>query len=77
MDRRCCSFFRLDLIPLAVLLFAPVTNLWAQPIQTDSLANYRQAALRGGDPDRGKGVFDSKEASCLKCHTLEGTERRA
>ena len=77
MDRRFCSFFRLDLIPLAVLLFAPVTNLWAQPIQTDSLANYRQAALRGGDPVRGKGVFDSKEASCLKCHTLEGTERRA
>jgi putative heme-binding domain-containing protein len=77
MDRRFCSLFPLYLIPFAALLVAPVTKIGAQPNQADPLASYRQAALRGGDPVRGKGVFDSKEASCLKCHTLEGTERRA
>src|SRR5579859_1535160 len=45
--------------------------------EKDLLAEYRTAALNGGDPARGKTVFESNEAGCKKCHVFEGDERRA
>lgn len=41
------------------------------------LEQQRQAAMAGGDPVRGKVVFESKEAACRKCHTAGGAERLA
>ena len=43
----------------------------------DELADYRAAGLKGGDPARGKVVFESDEAACKKCHVLKADERLA
>ena len=40
-------------------------------------AKYQQAALAGGDSERGKKVFASEKAGCAKCHVIEGDEQRA
>jgi putative heme-binding domain-containing protein len=52
-------------------------QLCGQPDDKELLAQYRNAALLGGDPARGKVVFESKEAGCKKCHVVGGNERRA
>ena len=60
------------------LLFTCLTNrLGGQQIETDELAQYRQAGLNGGDAARGKAVFESDKAGCTKCHVFRGDERRA
>jgi putative heme-binding domain-containing protein len=60
------------------LLFTCLTNrLGGQPIETDELAQYRQAGMSGGDAARGKAVFESDKAGCKKCHVFRGDERRA
>ena len=41
------------------------------------LAEYRVAAVKGGNADRGKAIFKSKEAACSKCHILSGMEKKA
>ena len=63
---------------LSGLLFIGLTNRTeGQPNQNDELARYRQAGLNGGNPVRGKAVFESEKAACTKCHVLKGDERRA
>jgi putative heme-binding domain-containing protein len=63
---------------LFCFLFTCLTNrLCGQQDEKEVLAKYRQAALTGGDPARGKVVFESKEAGCNKCHVFGGDERRA
>jgi putative heme-binding domain-containing protein len=60
------------------LLFTCLTNrLGGQQSETDELAAYRQAGLNGGDPRRGKTLFESEAVGCKKCHIVEGDERRA
>ena len=63
---------------LCGLLFAGLTNrAGGQPNEKDELAPYRQAGLNGGNPARGKAVFESDRAGCTKCHVIKGDERRA
>ncbi len=46
---------------LCGLLFTGLTNrLSGQQNETDELAAYRQAGLNGGDPKRGKALFESE-----------------
>ncbi|MHB1561820.1 MAG: hypothetical protein ACYC61_30590, partial [Isosphaeraceae bacterium] len=63
---------------LCGLLFAGLTiRAEGRPDEKDELAPYRQAGLNGGNPARGKAVFESDRAGCTKCHVFEGSERRA
>ncbi len=63
---------------LCGLLFTGLTNrVSGQHNETDELARYRQAALLGGDPARGKTLFESEAVGCKKCHVFQGDERRA
>ena len=63
---------------LCALLFTGQANrLVGQQIEKDELAVYRQAGLSGGDPVRGKAVFESDSAGCRKCHAFAGEGRRA
>ncbi len=63
---------------LCALLFTGLTNrLGGQQIEKDELAAYQRAGLSGGDPARGKAVFESDRAGCRKCHVSKGEERRA
>jgi putative heme-binding domain-containing protein len=63
---------------LCSLLFACLTDrLRGQQNEKDELARHRSAGLNGGDPARGKAVFETDEAGCKKCHVLKGDERRA
>jgi putative heme-binding domain-containing protein len=63
---------------LCGLLFTCLTNrLGGQQNETDELAKYRHAGLNGGDPARGKTLFESEGVGCQKCHVLKGDERRA
>jgi len=64
---------------LTLLLFsANLGNpVGAQDAKTALLASYREAAMKSGQPDRGKIVFESQEAACKKCHVLAGDEQRA
>jgi putative heme-binding domain-containing protein len=52
-------------------------RLGGQQIEKDELAAYRQAGQSGGDPARGKTVFESDPAGCRKCHAVKGNERQA
>src|SRR5437588_5389254 len=62
---------------LCGLLLACLTNrLNGQQNQKDELAGYRQAGLDGGDPARGKAVFESDKAGCKKCHVFKENEFR-
>lgn len=54
-----------------------VDGLYGQHEDKELLAEYRGAALLGGDPARGKVVFESKEAGCKKCHVIGGDQRHA
>jgi len=45
--------------------------------EKDELAGYREAGLKGGDPTRGKAVFESDTAGCKKCHAFKGDARLA
>ena len=60
-------------------MVAPVGRVQAQDNKEDKkiLAEYRTAASKGGDVERGKVVFKSKEAACAKCHILSGMEKKA
>jgi hypothetical protein len=63
---------------LCGIVFAGLSNrAEGQPNQKDDLAPYRQAGLIGGNPARGRAVFESDKAGCTKCHVLRGDERRA
>jgi putative heme-binding domain-containing protein len=62
---------------LCALLFTCLTNrLAGQQIDKDELAAFRRAGPSGGDPVRGKAVFESDGAGCRKCHALTGEGRR-
>jgi putative heme-binding domain-containing protein len=63
---------------LCSFVFAGLTNrAEGQPNEQHELAPYRQAGVHGGNPARGKAVFESDKAGCTKCHLFQGTERRA
>ncbi|MDR3623378.1 MAG: CehA/McbA family metallohydrolase [Paludisphaera borealis] len=63
---------------LCGLLFGGLTDrLSGQQIEKDELAAYRQAGLNGGDPARGKVLFESDAVGCKKCHVFKGDERGA
>jgi len=57
------------------VLVAPA--LIAQDNVKQIVAQYRATAIQGGDAQRGKTVFDSKQAACAKCHIVTGNERKA
>ncbi|MEK6233942.1 MAG: c-type cytochrome, partial [Planctomycetales bacterium] len=63
----CCS---------ALLPWALAGDLPAQDDAKAVLAAYREAAMKPGDPARGKTAFESKEAACSKCHLISGDELR-
>ncbi|WP_165223419.1 CehA/McbA family metallohydrolase [Aquisphaera insulae] len=67
----------LAIVSSFILLAALPLALAVRTIERDDLAVYRQAGLVGGDPARGKAVFQSTEVGCAKCHVVEGDERRA
>ena len=50
---------------------------YGQAADNGAIAAYRTAALRGGDPGRGKTIFESTAAGCQKCHSFEKGQRRA
>jgi putative heme-binding domain-containing protein len=52
-------------------------QLSAQETEKQILARYRATALKGGDVERGKAVFASKQSACAKCHIVMGKERKA
>ena len=63
---------------LCGLLLPCLTNrLSSQPIETDELAKYQRAGLNGGDPKRGKTMFESEAVGCGKCHVVHGRRTRA
>jgi putative heme-binding domain-containing protein len=65
-------------IGLCGLLVSCATNrLDGQQIEKDQLAEHRRAGLTGGDPARGKALFESDEVACKKCHVFKSDERRA
>ena len=43
----------------------------------DELADFRAAGLKGGDPARGRAVFESEGVGCRKCHAIKADERLA
>ncbi len=52
--------------------------LYAQQAEKNELGLYRQAGQNGGEPTRGKAVFESDKAGCRKCHVAaQGRERHA
>jgi putative heme-binding domain-containing protein len=60
------------------LLFTCLTGrLAGRQVETDELAQYRQAGLKGGDAARGRAVFESDRAGCKKCHVFRGDTLRA
>ena len=61
----------------ALILAVTAPTLVAQDNAKEILGQYRVAALKGGDAQRGKAVFESKQASCAKCHIVAGEERKA
>ena len=58
---------------LALRLATPVVAQSDNELTT----RYRAAAMESGDADRGKVIFESKEAACRKCHTIAGSEQLA
>ena len=63
---------------LSTLIVAMTTSLLlAQDVDKETLEKFRSAARSGGDAQRGKLVFESKQAACGKCHILTGRERKA
>ncbi|HVX11576.1 MAG TPA: CehA/McbA family metallohydrolase [Pirellulales bacterium] len=59
------------------LVLCTADRLYGQQDDKESIAQYRRAALLGGDSSGGRVVFESKEAACTKCHVVRGDERRA
>ena len=64
------------LLSLALLTFSSPTQLNAQN-DVEILVKYRDAAMQGGDAQRGKQIFESQAAACKKCHGIGGKERLA
>jgi putative heme-binding domain-containing protein len=62
-----------------ILLASAFAAITAQDNSQDKeiLERYQATALKGGDAVRGMAVFKSKEAACVKCHILSGTEKKA
>jgi putative heme-binding domain-containing protein len=60
-----------------LILTVAAPALVTQDNAKEMLGQYRVAALKGGDAQRGKAVFDSKQAACAKCHIVTGNERKA
>jgi putative heme-binding domain-containing protein len=54
-----------------------LASLRAQQVGLHELAPYRKSAQSGGDPARGKALFESDAAGCRKCHAVNTDERRA
>ncbi|MCP4511663.1 MAG: hypothetical protein GY826_35275 [Fuerstiella sp.] len=61
---------------VALLALCLATSVAAQD-DNELTTRYRAAAMKSGDADRGKVVFESKESACRKCHTITGGERLA
>lgn len=40
--------------------------------EEDALRKYRSAARSGGDPEKGKALFQDKKTACATCHTVDG-----
>lgn len=69
-------------MPIRIAMLACVffsTSLLKADQNDDSqiLSTYRTAASMGGNVERGKAVFQSKEAACARCHILSGMEKKA
>ncbi len=74
--------FRTTALSLALLLGLSCTlvgqdNKKAENAAQALRAKYQQAALAGGNSARGKQVFTSEKAGCVKCHLIEGDGQRA
>ena len=74
--------FRTTALPLALLGGLSCTlvgqdNKKAEKAAQALRAKYQQAALAGGNSARGKQVFTSEKAGCVKCHLIEGDGQRA
>ena len=67
----CCTLFS-----VALLVLCLATSVVAQG-DNEWITRYRSAAMKSGAADRGKAIFESKEAACRKCHTIAGSERLA
>jgi len=68
---------RTTLVFFVTIMSVILTTPAAGQSDTETLNRYRAAAMASGDAARGKGVFDSKEAACKKCHSVFGNERLA
>ena len=64
-------------ISLAILLGAGSPQLLVAQEQKQILATYRDAAMRSGDAERGRKVFESKAAVCTQCHGIGSKKRMA
>lgn len=64
-------------VSLILFVSAAAAALFAQDNEKEILGRYRAAASRGGNAERGKTVFESKQAACAKCHVLSGKEKKA
>ena len=74
--------FRTAALPLALILGLSCPLIGqdtkaAEEAAKALRAKYQQAALAGGNSARGKKVFASEKAGCVKCHLIEGDEQRA
>ena len=69
---RCFTTFA-----LSVCIIGFSSQLAGQDGDKKTLAGYREAALKSGDPVRGKAAFESNETGCKKCHGISGKERLA
>jgi putative heme-binding domain-containing protein len=49
---------------------------FASAEEKNDFEKYRQAAMKSGDPLRGKTVFASKKANCVTCHRIGGDQQK-
>ncbi|MEM7234268.1 MAG: c-type cytochrome [Planctomycetota bacterium] len=63
-----------------MILSAPVSvrlSFAAEDAAAPGPRVYAKAALKGGDAARGRKVFESERATCIRCHRVGKDERRA
>ena len=71
---RSFTLCRLSLWCLVLMLGLPS---FVRADDEAELARYRTAGLSGGDPLRGRQVFESKALGCQRCHAFGNTPRLA
>ncbi len=64
-------------ISFTVLIAMGITVSVGGLNDSEVLTGYRAVAMESGDAVRGKRIFESKEAACKKCHTIDGIEQLA